>query len=96
MPIRAVFIKVNIHSKPLFSGPISVPTELSKLSTAVAEALMPILSSIEPQVTLFASPSVPSCSAFIFGTINNEIPRVPFGASGNLASTIWIMLSVRS
>jgi hypothetical protein len=30
------------------------------------------------------------------GTINNEIPLVPAGASGRRARTIWIMFSVKS
>jgi len=88
VPTRAVFIKVNIHSKPLFSGPINSPTALSKFNTAVAEALIPILSSIEPHTTLLASPKLPCASVLILGTINNDIPRVPAGAPGNLANTI--------
>src|SRR5262249_1408823 len=35
-------------------------------------------------------------SGRIFGTRNREMPRVPFGASGNRARTRWTMLSVRS
>ena len=88
MPTRAVFIKVNIHSKPLFSGPINTPLALSKFNTAVDEPLIPILSSIAPQVTLLAAPKLPCLSIWIFGTMNNEIPRVPSGAPGRRAKTI--------
>ncbi|MNN33327.1 hypothetical protein D3C81_1470820 [compost metagenome] len=69
---------------------------LSKFSTQVAEALMPILCSIEPQETPLRSPASPAVSGKNFGTINSEIPLVPAGASGNLANTRWMMLSLIS
>ncbi|MCY1427829.1 hypothetical protein D9M71_436920 [compost metagenome] len=61
---------------------------LSKFSTAVAEARIPILCSIEPQVTALRSPMPLSAVGMNLGTINNEIPRVPAGASGRRASTM--------
>ncbi|MNT82955.1 hypothetical protein D3C72_2227590 [compost metagenome] len=59
----------------------------SKFSTQVAEALMPILCSIEPQDTPLRSPASPVASGRNLGTMNSEMPLVPAGASGNLAST---------
>src|SRR5437763_345891 len=38
----------------------------------------------------------PSASGRNFGTRKSEMPRLPGGASGVRASTIWMMLSVRS
>ena len=57
---------------------------------------MPILCSIEPQDTALRSPRLPSSLTINLGTRNNEIPRGPAGASGSLASTRWMMFSVRS
>ncbi|MNH29567.1 hypothetical protein D3C79_898060 [compost metagenome] len=57
---------------------------------------MPILCSIEPQLTALAAPSEPSVSTITFGTRNSEMPLAPCGASGSLASTRWMMFSVRS
>src|SRR3546814_15016590 len=59
--------------------PISI--EFSKLMTAVADALMPILCSSALQTTLLNSPSVPSALDRIFGTMNSEMPRVTDGAT---------------
>ena len=42
------------------------------------------------------SPGAPSASGRNFGTRNSEMPRLPGGASGVRASTMWTMLSVRS
>ena len=69
---------------------------MSKFNTAVAEARIPILCSIEPQDTVLRSPTPPSAVGMNLGTMNSEIPRVPAGASGRRASTIWIMFSVKS
>ena len=64
--------------------------------TQVALAWMPILCSIEPQETAFRAPSEPSLFTIIFGTMNSDMPLVESGASGVLASTRWMMFSVRS
>ena len=48
---------------------------------------MPILCSIEPQVTPFVWPSVPSSLTMIFGTMNSEMPLVPSGAPSMRAIT---------
>ena len=66
----------------------------SKFITQVAEALIPILCSMEPQETALRAPTLPSASGRNFGTMNSEIPLVPAGAS--LASTRWTMFSLRS
>ncbi|MNE62515.1 hypothetical protein D3C80_1577980 [compost metagenome] len=68
----------------------------SKFITQVAEALMPILCSMEPQLTGLRAPSEPSASTRNLGTRNSEMPREPAGASGRRASTRWTMLAVRS
>ena len=68
----------------------------SKFITQVAEALMPILCSMEPQPRALFSPSEPSALTMTLGTMNSEIPFGPAGASGSLASTRWMMFSVRS
>ncbi len=57
---------------------------------------MPILCSMEPQLTAFRSPSDPSALTITFGTMNSEMPRVPAGAPGRRARTMWMMFSVRS
>ncbi|MNH22784.1 hypothetical protein D3C79_826550 [compost metagenome] len=57
---------------------------------------MPILCSMEPQDSVFRSPREPSALTSTFGTRNSEMPFGPAGASGNLASTRWMMFSVRS
>ncbi|MCY1376964.1 hypothetical protein D9M69_644990 [compost metagenome] len=59
----------------------------SKFITQVAEALMPILCSIEPQDRLLRSPNAPLASTMSFGTRNSEMPLGPAGASGSLANT---------
>ena len=91
-----MFMKVNIQFKPRFSGPIKKPLAPSKFITQVADALIPILCSIEPQVTWLGSARLPSALTFTLGTINSEMPLVPAGAPGRRARTIWIMLSVIS
>src|SRR5258708_16745170 len=45
----------------------------------------PPRSTLFPYTTLFRSPTTN------FGTKNNEIPRVPGGASGSRASTKWMI-----
>ena len=87
---------VNIAFKPLFSSPINQPLAPSKFITQVAEPLMPILCSIEPQPMVFRSPSEPSAFTRNLGTRNKEIPLGPAGASGSLARTRWIMFSAMS
>ncbi|MNE95971.1 hypothetical protein D3C80_1941270 [compost metagenome] len=57
---------------------------------------MPILCSIEPQLTAFRSPRTPSALTITLGTRNKEMPLAPVGASGNLANTRWMIFSVRS
>ncbi|MNC33881.1 hypothetical protein D3C75_822910 [compost metagenome] len=57
---------------------------------------MPILCSIEPQLAGLRAPRLPSALTMNFGTRNSEMPFGPAGASGNLASTRWMMFSVRS
>ncbi|MCY1277194.1 hypothetical protein D9M70_258820 [compost metagenome] len=87
---------VNIAARPLFGSPTSQPVAPSKFITQVAEALMPILCSMEPQDTALLSPREPSALAMTLGTRNSEMPFGPAGASGSLASTRWMMFSVRS
>ncbi|MNP19728.1 hypothetical protein D3C76_1122690 [compost metagenome] len=57
---------------------------------------MPILCSIEPQCAALRAPRLPSASTWYLGTRNSEMPLAPAGASGSLASTRWMMFSVRS
>ncbi|MNH07701.1 hypothetical protein D3C79_670980 [compost metagenome] len=57
---------------------------------------MPILCSMEPQLTPLRSPTPPSALGRNFGTMNSEMPLVPAGASGRRARTIWTMLSAMS
>ncbi|MNY70493.1 hypothetical protein D3C86_2086320 [compost metagenome] len=52
--------------------------------------------SIEPQLTALRGPRLPSPPTMTFGTRNSEMPLGPAGASGSLASTRWMMFSVRS
>ncbi|MOA64426.1 hypothetical protein D3C78_1904720 [compost metagenome] len=59
----------------------------SKFITQVLDALMPILCSMEPQLTALRAPSEPSALTIILGTRNSEMPLAPAGASGSLAST---------
>ncbi|MNC36423.1 hypothetical protein D3C75_849450 [compost metagenome] len=87
---------VNIAARPLLGSPTSQPTAPSKFITQVAEALMPILCSMEPQCTWFRSPSDWSALTSTLGTRNSDMPREPVGASGSLANTRWMMFSVRS
>ena len=56
-PRRASFIMVNMARMPLCGSPTSQPIAPSKLITQVADALMPILSSMPAQVTGFRSPA---------------------------------------
>ena len=79
--------------RPRFGSPMRIALAASKFMTQVALPLMPILCSIEPHFTVLRSVIFPSASTLYFGTINSEIPFVPFGASGNRASTMCTMLS---
>ncbi|KMQ53287.1 hypothetical protein ACS96_29840 [Pseudomonas aeruginosa] len=94
--MRALFMKVNMHSRPLFGGPMRKPVAPSKFITQVAEALIPIFFSSAPQLTPLRGPSAPPSPGRNLGTMNREMPRVPFGASGRRARTMWTMFSVRS
>src|SRR5690554_7045395 len=85
-----------MHIRPRFSGPIKKPLAPSKFITQVDEPLMPILSSIEPQLTLLRSAKEPSSAMLYLGTINKEIPLVPSGAFGRRANTICTIWSVKS
>ncbi len=85
VPMRAEFMKVNMHSRPLFSSPIIKPVASSKFITQVADALMPIFFSREPHTTPLLSPILPGR---YLGTMNREMPLVPLGASGRRASTM--------
>ncbi len=58
VPSRAWFIMVNMQLRPLFASPIKKPLAPSKFSTQVAEALIPILCSMEPQCTALRSPGI--------------------------------------
>ena len=51
---------------------------------------------IEPQETPLRGPGRPSSPGMNLGTRNNDIPRVPGGASGSFASTRCSMFSPRS
>ncbi len=64
--------------------------------TQVADALMPILCSIEPQATPLRVLAPVASSIRYFGTTNRLMPRTPGGASGSFASTRWMMFSVMS
>ena len=55
--------------------------------THVADALIPILCSIEPGPAVLRSPNEPSALTRNLGTIKSEIPREPAGASGVFAKT---------
>mmetsp|Transcript_1327 Transcript_1327/g.1771 ORF Transcript_1327/g.1771 Transcript_1327/m.1771 type:complete len:288 (+) Transcript_1327:787-1650(+) len=87
---------VNMAARPLFSSPTSQPLAPSKFMTQVAEPLMPIFFSMEPQLKLLRSPREPSSFTRNLGTRNMEMPFGPFGASGSLASTRWMMFSAMS
>ncbi|MNZ43688.1 hypothetical protein D3C78_612960 [compost metagenome] len=87
---------VNMAARPLFGASTIQPVAPSKFITQVAEPLMPILCSMEPQETAFCSPREPSALTITLGTRNREMPFGPAGASGSLASTRWMMFSVRS
>ncbi|MNR42930.1 hypothetical protein D3C85_1615000 [compost metagenome] len=80
----------------MFGASTIQPLAPSKFITQVAEALIPILCSIEPQESALRSPRLPSAPTMNFGTRNSEMPLGPAGASGSLASTRWMMFSLRS
>ena len=87
---------MNIAARPLLGSPTRVPIALSKFMTQVELPWIPILCSMEPHVTALRVPGSPWASGRNFGTTNSEIPLVPFGASGNRASTRCTMFSPRS
>ena len=93
---RSVFIMANMARMPLWGSPTSQPVASSKFMTQVAEALMPILCSMEPQPTPLRGPTLPSSLGRNLGTRNRLMPLVPLGASGRRARTRWTMFSVRS
>ena len=64
--------------------------------TQVGLALIPILCSIDTQLTSLRSPSEPSSLTRNLGTMKHEMPLVPGGASGTRARTRCTMLSARS
>ncbi len=84
---RAAFIMVNIADMPLLGWPTSQAVAPSKFITQVADALMPILCSIEPQRAALRGPGPPEVFGMNFGHTNSEMPRMPAGASGRRAST---------
>ena len=89
-------MKVNMASRPLLGSPMIQPVAPSKLSTAVAEDLMPILCSSAVQTTPLRAPREPAAFGMTLGTTKSEMPRGPLGASGRRASTMWMMFSARS
>jgi hypothetical protein len=98
--MRAPFIMRNIWRMPSWGRP---PTRMPrqrpaspKFSTAVAEARMPSLCSMDAVVTSLGSPRLPSSLTQIFGTMKSESPLVPVGAPSMRASTMWTMFWVRS
>jgi hypothetical protein len=62
----------------------------------VGEPWKPILFSTPRQNTPFLSAGEPSGPGRNLGTMNRERPFVPAGAPSTLASTMWMMFSVRS
>jgi hypothetical protein len=68
----------------LFGSPTMNPFASSNTSTAVAEALMPILCSMDGQLTPLRAPTPPSASGKNLGTMNKLMPLVPAGASRRL------------
>ena len=64
--------------------------------TQVAEAAMPILCSMEPQMTPLILGAAPLAPGNSLGTRNRLMPLMPGGASGRRASTRCTMFSVRS
>jgi hypothetical protein len=88
-----------LQADPAFSSPIKkpiAPPPSPKIIVQVGEPWIPSLCSTECALASFRAPSDPSALSRNFGTRNNEMPRVPGGASGNRASTKWMMLSVKS
>ena len=82
-PRRAAFIMVNIARMPLWGWPTSQPFASSKFITQVAEALMPILCSIDAAARRrCAAPGVPSALGRNLGTRNRLMPLVPGGRVG--------------
>ncbi len=98
--MRAPFIMRNICRMPMCGWP---PTRMPrqppfspKLRTAVADARIPSLCSIDAVTTSFGLPSEPSSFTQIFGTMKSERPFVPAGAPSMRARTRWTMFSQRS
>ena len=91
-----MFIIVNMQLIPSFSSPMRYPTAPSdspKDMRAVGLALIPSLCSRETHLRSLRSPGPPSGSTRNFGTMKQEIPLVPGGASGVRANTMWMMFS---
>ena len=78
------------------TGTPTQPPFSPKLSTQVAEPLMPILCSRALIDTSFDFSSVPSAFARTLGTMKSVSPLVPGGAPSTRASTRWTMSSARS
>ena len=84
-PSRAAFIIANMARMPLCGSPMSQPWAPSKFMTQVADALMPILCSIEPQAHAIARTRLAiRVLARNFGTRNRLMPFTPVGASDSL------------
>mmetsp|Transcript_22945 Transcript_22945/g.58374 ORF Transcript_22945/g.58374 Transcript_22945/m.58374 type:complete len:201 (+) Transcript_22945:1045-1647(+) len=96
VPTRDVLMKVNMWLRPRFSVPISHPLASSNSIWQVGDPWQPILSSMRLVSTPFKSPHEPSSFSVRFGTRNSEMPFVPAGAPGSLASTQCTMFSVMS
>ena len=94
-PNLALFIIVNIAIIPLFSWPINQALEFWYSKTAVGEPCNPILCSRDIVLILFFPIKLPVLSGIYLGTKNKEIPLVPFGLSGNLASTRWQIFELK-
>src|SRR3712207_7266765 len=62
-------------------------TAATEIYTLSLHDALPI--SMEPTVTPFGVPAAPSSVGSRLGTRKSEMPRVPGGASGSLASTRW-------
>ena len=60
----------------------------------VGLAWIPSFSSRETQRTSLRGPGEPSGLSRNLGIRNSEMPRVPGGASGVRASTMWMVFSV--
>src|SRR5690606_41418360 len=70
---------VNMAARPLFSSPTSQPLAPSKFITQVAEPLIPIFFSMEPQLNWLRSPREQigraSCRERVLSSVVSEIFR---------------------